>query len=163
MGNRSKARLVNGIISAAIVVFFLVHGLLGCTALVLGYISPFTCLVWVGMALVVVHVVASVVTSREQLTDAERPPSPRKKRHLVLKWATGAGLAVCVATHVVLKDAYLARVAIVAVAVMLAIHLWVGSKSLLADLNIDRQFQRVFRIVVCAFAALFVVAVFASR
>ena len=162
MGNRSKARLANGIIAAIIVVFFLAHGALGCTALVFGHMSSLVWIVWIFMALVVVHVVVSVVTSREQLTDAENPPSPRKKRHLALKWATGAGLAACVAAHVLLKDAFSARAVIVGVAVTLAIHLCVGSKSLLADLNISRRFQTPFRIVVCAFAAMFVAAVFVS-
>lgn len=159
MNARSKARFANGIVSAVLVVFFLVHGLLGCAVILFGYSSPFAWAVWAGMALVGVHVVASIVTSREQLSDKERPPSPRKKRHLALKWATGAGLAVCVAAHVLLKDAFSARAATVAVAAMLAVHLCVGSKSLLADLNIDRRFQTAFRVVACAFAVVFVVAV----
>ncbi|MBQ9001920.1 MAG: hypothetical protein IJ087_08720 [Eggerthellaceae bacterium] len=162
MGERSKARFANGIVSAVLVVFFIAHGLLGSAAIVFGYSSPLAFLVWAGMALVVVHVVASIVTSREQLTDAKRPPSSRKKRHLALKWATGAGLAACVALHVFLRGAFPPKIAIVAVAVMLAVHLCVGSKSLLADLNIPRRYQMAFRVAVCAFAAVFVVAAIAS-
>ena len=71
MRNRSKARFVNSVVAAVIAVFFLVHGILGCTAIVFGHMSSFVWVVWVAMALVAVHVVASIVTSREQLTDGE--------------------------------------------------------------------------------------------
>ena len=162
MGKRSKTRLANGIVSAAIVVFFLAHGTLGALSLVTGFSSPYSWLVWFGAGLIVVHVVLSIVTSREQLNDQKRPPSQRKKRHLALKWATGAGLAACITAHVLFKDTSITWMVIVAVAVMLAVHLCVGSKSLLADLNIDRRFQLAFRVIVCAFAVFFVVTAFAT-
>jgi succinate dehydrogenase hydrophobic anchor subunit len=38
---------------------------------------------------------------------------------------------------------------------VLAVHLCVGSKSLLKDLEIDRRYKTAFRIVVCVFAAAF--------
>lgn len=162
MGKGSKTRNVNGILSAVLVVFFLAHGVMGSLAIMFGYMSPLIWLVWVGMALVVVHVVVSIVTSWDQLTDAEFPPSSRKKRHLALKWVTGTALAVCVAFHVMREGAVVSRVAIVAVAVLLAVHACVGSKSLLKDLNIDRRYKGAFRIVVCAFAVVYVIAALAS-
>lgn len=162
MGKGSKTRNANGVISAVLVVFFLAHGVVGSLAILFGYMSPLVWLVWVGVALVVVHVVVSIVTSWDQLTDAEFPPSDRKKRHLALKWATGIALAVCVAFHVVCDGAMAARVAIVAVAVLLAAHACVGSKSLLKDLNIDRRYKGAFRIAVCVFAVAYVVAALAS-
>ena len=162
MGKGSKTRNANGVISAVLVVFFLAHGVVGSLAILFGYMSPLTWLVWVGVVLVAVHVVVSVFTSRDQLTDPDFPPSARKKRHLALKWATGIVLVACVACHVMCEGAVAERVAIVAVAVMLAVHACVGGKSLLKDLNIDRRYKGAFRIAVCVFAAVYVVAVIAS-
>lgn len=154
MRGESKARLVNGVVSAAIVLLFLAHALMGGASFIWGFSSPLSVLVWVGVALAAVHVVLSVVTSREQLNDAERPPSPRKKRHLALKWATGLLLAGAAAAHVALpKGPVLGVVLIAVVAVALAVHVCVGSKSLLKDIGVDRRFKTAFRIVVCAVSA----------
>ena len=95
------ARFANGVISAIIAVFFLAHGVLGGVSFVAELSSPPAWLLWGGVALIGVHVVVSVVTSYQQLNDAERPPSARKKRHLALKWATGALLVAFVCVHVV--------------------------------------------------------------
>lgn len=153
----STARFVNGVISAIIVVFFLIHGVLGCVSVLTGYTGSMSVLVWCGVALIAVHVVASIVTSRQQLADVQFPPSARKKRHLALKWATGALLAAVVAAHVALpKSTVTAAVVIIAVSVVLAVHLCVGSKSLLKDLGIDRRYKTAFRVAVCLFAAVFV-------
>jgi hypothetical protein len=83
-----------------IVVFFLVHAALGSLSGLFGLKSPLAWLVWVGVALIAAHIVVSVVTSREQLSDVEHPPSVRKKRHLVLKWATGGLLAAAAIAHI---------------------------------------------------------------
>lgn len=171
MNKGSKARFVNGVVSAAIVVFFLVHATLGSLSGLFGVRSPLAVFVWVGIGLVGVHVVACVVTSREQLNDMERPPSARKKRHLALKWATGGLLALAVVAHIVSMRVWgvasvqtsWAGVALTAVlAIALAVHVCVGAKSLLKDLNIDRAYMGIFRIVVCAFAAFFVIAAIAD-
>lgn len=162
MGKRSISRLVNGIVSAVLVVFFLAHGVLGGVSLVSGVEGTLTWLVWVGVALVVVHVMASVVTSREQLADEQRPPSARKKRHLALKWTTGVLLALCAAAHVIFKDALAGRVAMVLVAVALAVHACVGAKSLLKDVGVDRRYKMAFRVVVCIFVVAFVSAAVCS-
>ena len=98
---RTLARRINGILSACIVVFFLAHGILGSMLPFTGFESPLAWLVWAGVACVVVHIVLSIVTSREQLTDTVRPPSEAKKRHLLLKWITGILLAVVVVAHIV--------------------------------------------------------------
>lgn len=167
MRKESKARIVNGVISAAIVVFFLVHASLGSLSALVGFTSPFAVAVWLGVALVGAHVIMSIVTSREQLTDPERPPSARKKRHLALKWATGGLLAAVAVAHIVTTRLYGAQamqsslsgaLLIVALAIVLAVHLCVGSKSLLKDLGIDRRFKTAFRVVVCIFAAFFAIA-----
>ena len=132
MSQGSKARRFNGVVSAAITAIFLAHSVLGGLAAITGFISPLAWLVWVGVGLICVHVVASIVTSREQLSDVERPPSSRKKRHLALKWATGGLLAAVALAHVVLpKSSELATACILALCVVLAVHLCVGSKSLL--------------------------------
>ncbi len=162
MGKGSKTRHANGFVSAAVVVFFFAHGVLGCTALLFGFFGSLAWLVWAGVALIALHVVLSVATSYEQLTDAQRPPSPRKKRHLALKWVTGIVLAVCIAAHIALKGAVPARVALVALAVALAVHICVGSKSLLTDLNLDRRNQTLLKVVACGFAALFVLVALAG-
>lgn len=154
MRKGSNIRRFNGIVSAIIAAFFLVHAILGSLSVITGFISPFTGLVWVGVALVAVHVVASIVTSKEQLGDTDYPPSPRKKRHLALKWATGLLLAAAAVAHVVLpKSAFVSTAVIVAVSIVLAVHLCVGSKSLLKDLGLDTRGKTAFRIVVCALAA----------
>lgn len=170
MRQRLTARLVNGIISAVIVAFFVVHAALGSVGALAGYTSPLKGLVWCGIALVVAHVVVSVVTSIQQLADADRPPSTRKKRHLALKWATGALLAVAVVVHVAAMRSYgsvslqttaSGVVLTLVLCIVLGIHVCVGSKSLLKDLNIDRRYKGAFRMAVCVVLA--VVAIAAMR
>ena len=171
MRGSSRERVINGVVSALIVVFFLVHGTLGAASTFTGFVSPFAWLVWVGVALVGVHVIMSIVTSRQQLSDKEHPPSPRKVRHLVLKWCTGGLLAIIAGTHIVLVrmvgvQAMQTQVSgvlvIVVLAIVLAVHLCVGSKSLLKDLGIDRRYKTVFRVVVCVIAAAIAVAAIAG-
>ena len=114
--------------------------------------------------LVGVHVVVSIVTSREQLVDTERPPSKRKKRHLALKWATGILLAIAVIAHIVLPhDGMLALFAIGAVCITFAIHLCVGARSLLKDLGFDRRYKTAFRVAVCAFLLVCLIAMIVAQ
>ena len=160
MQKGSNTRFSNGVIAAVITVLFIAHAVLGSASVVAGYTSPFSVLVWVGVALIIIHVVASIATSREQLNDAERPPSVRKKRHLALKWATGIVLAALAILHVALPKGSSAGVALVmALIVALAVHLWVGSKSLLKDIGIDVRYKAVFRGVICIFALACIVAI----
>ena len=51
---------------------------------------------------------------------------------------------------------------IAAVSAALAVHLCVGSKSLLKDLEINRRYKMAFRAVVCAFAVAFAVVMLVS-
>ena len=168
MRKRITARFVNGVISGIIVVFFLAHGVMGSISSLTGFSSPFTWLVWLGVALIGAHVIVSVVTSAQQLGDRERPPSARKKRHLALKWVTGCLLAIAAGVHIfaprvlgetaVDSSVWVACIVVV-VSAALAVHLCVGSKSLLKDLEIDRRYKIAFRVVVCAFTCAFSLAV----
>ena len=154
MGKGSKARWANGIVSAIIAVLFLAHALLGSAAMAFGYVSPFAWVVWIGVGLIVLHVLLSVATSREQLVDQARPPSARKKRHLALKWVTGAILAVAAIVHVALpKSTLAASLLMLVVVVALAVHVCVSAKSLLTDIGIDKRYKMLVRIIVCALLA----------
>ncbi|MBQ9068125.1 MAG: hypothetical protein IJ131_03550 [Eggerthellaceae bacterium] len=164
MRKRITTRGANGVVSAAIVCFFLAHGLLGSLQGFFAVPSPATWIVWAGMVLVGIHVVLCIATSFEQLTDTVRPPSVQKKRHLALKWATGIALAAVVGVHIgrirtlgpiaALHSAEGAAWTI-ALAALLASHIWTGSKSLLKDLGIDRSWRNAVRAGACAFAAVF--------
>lgn len=167
MATRSRTRLANGVVSAGIVVFFIVHASLGSIIGLIPLHSGLAWAVWIGVACATIHVALCIATSIQQLTDTVRPPSINKKRHLVLKWATGVFLLVCAAVHVVVvrtagADDMISSVTgvivIVALAVALAAHICVGSKSLLKDLNVDRSFRPAVRGAACTFAALFVLA-----
>lgn len=166
MRNSSRARLVNGVISVCIVVLFLVHGVLGGASALFGFSGSFSWVVWIGVAAIVAHVATSVVTSRQQLGDPERPPSSRKKRHLALKWATGGLLAVVAAVHVgsslmlgpenVLASTS-GMVLAAVLACVLALHICVGAKSLVTDLGLSRTLIAPFRVVVCLVALVVVI------
>ena len=159
MDNRSKARLINGIIAAVITIVFLIHGALGSVSAVTGFTGSLSWVVWGAVILLMLHVAVSVVTSVQQLNDAERPPSRRKKAHLLLKWVTGGLLAIAAIAHIVLpKSMTVSAYVIIAVSIALAVHLCVAAKSWLADLSIDRRWKWPFRMVVCICAALFVLA-----
>ena len=152
MRKHRSARFVNGVLTAAAIVLLAVHAALGSLSAVTGLSRELLWMVWGAVGLVVAHVVASVVTSREQLTDAERPPSARKKRHLALKWVTGGSLAIAVVAHIFLPhDGLLSLLVVVAVCLALAVHLCVGARSLLKDLGLDRRYKTAFRVVVCVF------------
>lgn len=166
----SRARRVNGVVSAAIVVFFCIHGAMGCIALLTGFTSPLAVIVWFGVALVGVHVIMSVVTSYQQLTDTVRPPSPQKRRHLMWKWLTGGLLLVCAGAHIAAswvlgphasQTTVTGALLTAAVAVVLATHLCFGAKSLLKDLGLDRRYRTAFRVVVIVIAAVFAIVALA--
>ena len=69
--------------------FFFAHAAFGVTAEHFAIPRSLMLLVWVGVAVCAAHVVLSALTSREMLLDTVRPPSLKKKRHLVLKWVSG--------------------------------------------------------------------------
>ena len=153
------ARLVNGIVCAVLLVFFLVHAVLGGASAAFDIPRNLKFLVWAGVVLVCAHVALCVVTSHQMMTDAERPPSDKKKKHLALKWVTGVILLALALVHIValnvvgegvvqLTGALLA----LALLVVLAVHLWAGTKSLLKDLSIDRKYRNPLRAVIVAIA-----------
>lgn len=156
MDKRSKARRVNGIIAALITVFFLVHGTMGSLSSIFGFTNSFPWVVWIAVGLIGIHAVVNILTSVQQLNDAEHPPSRRKKAHLALKWATGGLLAAIAVAHIVLpKSSAAAAFLIIGVSVALAAHLCVCAKSLLSDLALDSRGKWPFRVVVCLFALFF--------
>ena len=163
MRKRLNMRLANGVASAAIVCFFLLHGLLGSFAFALPSAHPFLWVVWIGVGFVVLHVMLSVVTSYQQLTDVEFPPSSRKKRHLALKWLTGILLACSIVTHIacarvpglVASFPLLPTLATVVLSIVLAWHICVGMKSLLKDIGLSKRLMTPLRIVMCVLAAVF--------
>ena len=157
MRKRSTSRFANGIISALIVCFFIVHGLMGSLSSLFSLSSAAAWIVWIGMVFVAAHVVVSIVTSYQQMTDAEFPPSPRKKRHLVLKWTTGGLLLVMAGAHIACmrmfgaaaaQSSITAAIVTVALAAVLATHVCVGAKSLLTDLELSKGFMKPLRVVV---------------
>ena len=163
MRKRLGMRFANGVVSALIVCFFLAHGLLGSFAFALPSASPLMWVIWVGVGFVALHVALSAVTSYQQLTDKEFPPSARKKRHLALKWATGALLLFAIVAHItcarvpalVMAVPFLPRLATVVLAIVLAWHICVGMKSLLTDIGLSKRLMTPLRVLVCALALVF--------
>jgi len=150
MRKRLTIRFVNGVISAVIVVFFLGHAALG-DAWMFGLVpATMSSLIWAGIALIALHVLVSVITSIDQISDPEYPASDRKKRHLAIKWATGIAISLVAFLHIDNGRSFdlvggfspLANtVVLVVLAIALAVHACVGAKSLLTDLDIDRRFK----------------------
>ena len=62
--NRSKTRFFNGVVSAFVIAFFLAHSLLGGLEAFIPLASPPALIMWSGIGIVVVHIIASIFTSR---------------------------------------------------------------------------------------------------
>ena len=165
MRKRMNMRPANGVVSALIVCFFLVHGLLGSFAPLLSLPGSLMWVVWIGVGFVGLHVALCAVTSFQQMTDKEFPPSTRKKRHLALKWATGTLLACAVGLHIASMRApamlsaapFAPKLATVVVAAVLAWHVCVGMKSLLKDVGLVKELMVPLRALVCVLAVLFAI------
>ena len=166
-----KLRLLNALVASAIAVFFLAHSMLGVASLfVEGLVNSVPWLVWIMFGAVGVHVLASVGTTALMLADTARPPSSRKKRHFVLKWATGAVLAAAIAVHLfcILCPGslpvfpHLTRVSFLLLLAALAWHVGIATKSLARDLGIGKRTRDIMRaayvLVVFALVALVLVA-----
>lgn len=166
-----KLRLLNALVASAIAVFFLAHSTLGAASLfVEGLVNSVPWLVWIMFGAVGVHVLASVGATCLMLTDTERPPSSRKKRHFVLKWATGAVLAAAIAVHLfyILCPGSLpvfphqTRVSFLLLLAALAWHVGIATKSLARDLGIGKRTRDIMRaayvLVVFALVALVLLA-----
>lgn len=157
-----KLRLLNALVASAIAVFFLAHSALGTASLFIeGLVNSLPWLVWAMFGAAGAHVLASVSTTAFMLTDIARPPSSRKKRHFVLKWATGSVLAAAIAVHLfcILCPGSLpvfphqTKVSFLFLLAALAWHVGIATKSLARDLGIGKRTRDVMR-------AAYVLAVF---
>ena len=154
------ARRICAIVTVALCAIIGAHMVMGGLSLVVDVPRTLEPVVWAGVAALIAHIGACIVTSYQMMTDKERPPSRHKKLHLVLKWITGALLVATAAIHVAGRawgtapandPTALALSAVLAIFV--AWHAFVGAKSLLKDLDIDRRHRNAFRIGAIAVAA----------
>ena len=165
-GFDSRLRFANGVLCLFLVCFFTAHALLGSLHVLASFPNSLEWLVWFGVAGIVIHVVTCAVTNWLMFTDTERPPSQRKKNHMYLKWATGGVLACAIVAHIAYTflfggpgffSGFSGFAVMMFLIVMLVVHLWVGSKSLTRDLNLDKRWRVPFRVAVCFCAAVFVI------
>ena len=165
----TRARVTNAIAASVIMVLFLVHACLGTLKLYWPDMpSNLEFIVWFGVAVIVFHVIASIVTTREMWIDTQRPPSNRKKRHQILKWITGALLACAIVVHQLCVAQLLPLAAVdmltlptlIVTAILLCWHLFVGAKSLTRDLNLRGALRMPLRVVAIVITVVVCVAVF---
>ena len=152
---KDPIRRINAITAVALALFFFAHAWLAAAKLCgidLGETFKWT--VWVGIGVVVLHVILCLRTTQTMFNDTERPPSAKKKRHQMLKWLTGGVLVLAVLFHFPsgegVSPLYVAGLIITAAA--LAWHVWTGTKSLTRDLNLPSSLRIAMRIAVCAAA-----------
>jgi len=152
----TPARVFNAVAAGIIMLLFLVHACLGTLKLYWPEMpSNLEFIVWFGVAIIAVHVIASIVTTYEMWTDTVRPPSDRKKRHQILKWVTGILLLVSIVIHQLCVSELLPPAAVdvltlpalIVTAILLCWHLFVGAKSLTRDLNLKSAFRTPLRVV----------------
>lgn len=153
MGSQVNWRKVNGAIAGVLCLFFLVHGILGILWTSGAINAELAFVIWAFFIAALVHGLLSIVTSRQMLHDAERPPSRRKKRHLVLKWVTGLALLLIACIHALLPEHATAwPYASILVTLALAMHMYVGGKSLTSDLALPHGMRIAFRLVAIVWA-----------
>lgn len=167
-----KLRLFNALAASAVAVFFLAHSALGTASVfVEGLSNSVPWLVWAMCGVVAVHVVVSAAATALMLTDTQCPPSSRKKRHFVLKWVTGALLALVIGAHLccIVFPGFSSllvgqgKVALLLLLTALAWHVGVATKSLARDLGISKRARDAMRAVyVLAVAALFALVLLSS-
>ena len=160
-------RKTNGFISLALAALLVVHVAHNLARLGAGTTnevlqSLFPALSWMCVVLSILHIGLSGGTSATMLNDTERPPSPRKKRHLVLKWATGIALALSAGLHIGHAMGFVAHGSatffwgsLLATLVFLGMHTYTGARSLLKDIGLPTSWKTAVRVVVvvCTFAA----------
>ncbi|MDO5117535.1 MAG: hypothetical protein Q4D34_03520 [Eggerthellaceae bacterium] len=165
----TRARVVNAVAACFIMLLFLVHACLGTLKLYWPDMpSSLEFIVWFGVAVIVFHVIASIVTTYEMWTDTVRPPSDRKKRHQVLKWVTGVLLACSIVVHQLCVAQLLPPAAVdtltlpalIVTAILLCWHLFVGAKSLTRDLNLRGALRTPLRVMFIVITVVVCVAVF---
>lgn len=164
-----RTRRILGVVSALVVAVFAIHMVVGCIYLGGNVSNAWAWVVWIGVALIVVHIIVAVATTVLMLTDAVNPPSRRKKNHQVLKWATGCLLLAFMAAHItqVVHGALLGAspsfiVMTVALIACLTWHSWTGVKSFTKDLGLSSSWRTPFRIIICAFSCLCALALLMS-
>ncbi len=161
-------RAPNAFAAAFIVVFFLIHASLGVFAVLSGWRGTLAWTVWIGAGVIGFHIIMSLATTISMFTDKVRVASKGKRRHQLLKWATGGCIVLMFAWHVSgaqrLLDAPNILVAIAAVALISALcwHVWIGAKSLTHDLRISPAFRTPIRGIFVAVAAILSIALLAS-
>ena len=157
----SRTRTANGILCAALVVALVCHQIAG--AFFAGAVParPVRLLMWAVVVVITVHVALSIATTAQMMTDNKRPPSIHKRRHQALKWVTGILVGSLAAIHVFsIAPSPSTRTALLsALAICLAWHGWVGTKSLLKDLNINRTWRFAVRTAFCVVATVVVARV----
>ncbi len=161
------ARRLNAVLAALLTAFFFGHAVLGAasqsTSVLADAVVP-TILIWSFAGIACLHAAASVLTTYLMLTDEARPPSPRKRAHQWLKWATGGALALVAAFHALCPAGQLAP-ALLAVLAALLWHAYVGCKSLVRDLGLPHSFKlglRALVLLAAVAAALILAAPFAA-
>lgn len=155
----SLVRRVNAIAALALACFFLTHAALGVLSARMLVSDELAFIAWGGAAVGACHMALCVFTSRSMLTDADRPPSSKKKRHLALKWVTGIALALMAACHMAAGggkaadgDAFRTMLLIVLLAALVW-HSVVGVKSLTRDLGITSRARAPMRAAAIAVGA----------
>ncbi len=149
-------RRTNGLVAAMLVAAFFLHAIVGVLWLRFGFSDHLAWLVWVAVILACVHIGLSAATGYSMLTDKQRPPSRRKKAHLILKWASGGMLFAAALIHVIAGltgGAIGTRCLLLVVISLLTWHCFVGTKSLLKDLNAPRQRRKGLRVLMVVLAA----------
>jgi hypothetical protein len=161
-------RAPNAFAAAFIVIFFLVHASLGVFAILSGWRGALAWTVWIGAGVIGFHIIMSLATTISMFTDKVRVASKGKRRHQLLKWATGGCIVLMFAWHVSgaqrLLDAPSFLVAIAAVALISALcwHVWIGAKSLTHDLRISPVFRTPIRGVFITVAAILSIVLLTS-
>ena len=144
-------RRIGAVVATALAVFYFIHAALGATAQPGAIPESARLLVWAFSAIIVVHIFICIGTTWFMFTDQVRPPSKAKKRHQILKWATGAILLLLALAHVigVPIDGHIIMLALLAA---LAWHCYVGAKSVARDLGLPRGAKVPIRVVLIAVA-----------
>ena len=147
----TKLRTANGIAAAILCIIFLAHAILGSVKFAVPTFSGrFVWVVWIGVGILVAHVVMSVGTTVSMMTDKERPPSAKKKRHQLMKWLSGVAVLVVAVIHMLTNSGLvtggavpaLSRATTVLMAALICAlgwHMFTASKSLLKDLHVPNH------------------------
>ena len=136
--------------------FFFAHAAFGVTAEHFVIPRSLILLAWVGVAVCAAYVVLSALTSREMLLDTVRPPSLKKKRHLVLKWVSGIVLLLAATMHCQGNSSFGFSVFLSCLAlVLICAHSWIGMRSMVKDLGAKKIRRSMCRVTLCFMTILF--------